>query len=126
MDDFGIIEGRFIRHELNKYGDGLRGSVRRVQRSRGFSSAVWFRDTFSVGDSSLVYRFPRVQRFVDMKSRVYYKKKNGERVALGKGRKRAHPIYNKPSFGWRKYLVRSLSFGFSEEVRRQFQNLKEE
>lgn len=126
MEELGVIEKRFIQRELKKYAEGFTRSVRRVQSSRGFSSGIWNNNSFAVGENEMEYRLPKAQRFVDMKTRnAKGYTKGTRRIPSGKEKKKYHPVYNNIVMGWKKYLVRSLSFGFTEEVKNQFQKLEQ-
>lgn len=118
VSDIGIIEGRFIRHQLRVYGENLSRDSQRVQNRNGFSSPIWSRTRVNVSENRLEYSLPKVQRFVDMKYR--------NSKAFGKKRKKSYPIYNRPVMGNKKHLVKMLSFGFTEEVKNQFRNLEAE
>lgn len=125
--DIGVIEGRFIKHQLKIYGEDVMSSSKKIRDNNSFSSPVWSRSNFSLGENSLDYRIPLVQRFVDMKTRTSKGYTRGNRkIPGGKKKKKNYPIHNKPTMVHKKYLVKMLSFGFTEEVKEQFRKLSDE
>lgn len=139
--DIGVIEGRFIRHQLKIYGEDVMKSSK-LKRSHartldkkatvkkkkkvyktGFENTDWNTSTYEISNNSIIYTTPKAMRFVDMKRR---------RIYLGRGsysdvkRVKNHSIHNKPTMVHKKYLVKMLSFGFTEEVKEQFRKLSDE
>lgn len=126
MSDIGVIEGRFIRHQLKVYGEDVMKSSKRVRDRSGFSSEVWDKSGVSQSDKSLTYKVPMAMRFVDMKTRTSKGFTKGTRKkAPGKKKKKNYPVHNKPTMAHKRYLVKMLSFGFTEEVKEQFRQLQD-
>lgn len=126
MEDIGVIEGRFIKRQLEIYGEDVLSSSKKVQRKSNFSSAIWDRAGVSVNGKSLTYRVPMAMRFVDMKTRTSKGYTRGTRkMPAGKKRKKNYPVHNKPTMAHKRYLVKMLSYGFTEEVKQQFRKLED-
>ncbi|WP_018676131.1 hypothetical protein [Riemerella columbina] len=120
----GIIEGRFIKAMLEQYGEDVLKSSKRVRSRNQFRSSKWERSSISVSDNAVDYRIPAPMRFVDMKTRKSKGYTRGTRkVPGGKRKKKNYPVHNKPTMVHKKFLVKSLSYGFTEEVKQQFRAL---
>ncbi|VDH05862.1 hypothetical protein [Bergeyella zoohelcum] len=124
----GVIEARFIRAALQRYGEDVmdsskkaRSKARTIDTNRtgkkrkyktGFSSSEWdSASTIKVDKNKMTYTIPKPMRFVDMKKQKQKKKRN-------------HPVHNKPTSGHKRYLIRTLSFGFTEEIKEKFRQLE--
>ena len=121
-NDTGIIEGRFITHVLNEQSaEILQDSKKQM---KGFSSGKWSRNKMTVRGDTLTYDTVAATRFVDMKTRRSkgYTRGN-KKIPPGKRKKKSFPIHNKPIFRHKKIIVRTLSFGFTDEVKRSFRQL---
>lgn len=120
--EVGIIEGRFIKHVLDdQAGEIMKDSKRSM---KGFSSSRWARNGMTVTSDSLTYEFIAATRFVDMKTRRSKGYTRGNRkIPPGKKKKKNFPIHNQPIFRHKKFIVRTLSFGFTDEVKASFKQL---
>ena len=92
----------------------------------GFSSDFWQDKNFSTSDVSLVYSHLPVHRFVDMKTRNASNRTSAtkRRLKSGKIKKKFYPIHNKVIWSNKRFLVKELSFGFTDAVKKQFENLE--
>ncbi|HFK5518833.1 hypothetical protein CMU39_14205 [Elizabethkingia anophelis] len=118
----GIIEGRFITHVLNEQGDEILKDSKK--QMKGFTSAKWSRNKMTINDNTLTYDTVAATRFVDMKTRRSkgYTRGN-KKIPPGKKKKKSFPIHNKPIFRHKKNIIRTLSFGFTDEVKNSFRQL---
>ncbi|AFR35905.1 hypothetical protein [Riemerella anatipestifer] len=124
--DVGVIEGRFIKAKLQQYGEDVLKSSKKHRRINRFSSSKWDTGSISVSDNAVDYRILAPMRFVDMKTRKSRGYTRGTRkIPGGKKKKKNYPVHNKPTMVHKKFLVKSLSFGFTEEVKQQFRALAE-
>lgn len=123
--DIGIIEGRFISKVLNDEGNAMLGDGEKVMRQRGFSSAKFFNHTISVNENEMTYKHTAAQRFVDMKTRSVGRTTSSKKKVQKSGRvsKKSHPVHNKPIWSHKRFIIRKLSFGFTEEVKNSFRQL---
>lgn len=120
--DIGIIEGRFITHVLNDQAKEILLDSKRAMR--GFTSNKWSRNGATVNGDTLTYEQIAPTRFVDMKTRRSKGYTRGTRkIPAGKRKKKNFPIHNKPIFRHKKFIVRTLSFGFTDEVKESFRQL---
>lgn len=85
----------------------------RAMRQRGFKTAAFYDNSFSVSNDTLQINIVKLHRFVDMGP------KNSKG---GRNKAKSHPIYNRIMFGHLPNIVNELSFGFSDAV---IQELKE-
>lgn len=120
------IEERFIEQSLRDQAASILKDSRREMR--GFSQTKWRRVNMSVDKNSLTYEHLAVHRFVDMKTR---KAKNysaaTRKVKAGREKKKKnYPIHNKIIFSHKRFLIKQLSFGFTEEVKAQFRKLQDD
>lgn len=124
--ELGIIEGRFIRKVLDDQAKEILQDSKRVQRQNGFKSAKWNNVNMNIGDETLTYSHPSVLRFVDMKTRKAkgYLKATKKMVA-GKKKKKNFPVHNIPIMSHKRHIIRMLSFGFTEEMKNSFRNLRD-
>lgn len=120
--DIGIIEGRFITKTLEDEGKGMLEDSERVMRERDFSSAKFFNHSISVNENEMEYTHTAAERFVDMKTRNIGRStsKSKKVKRSGKTSKRSHPVHNKPIWTHKRFIIRKLSFGFTEEVKNTF------
>ncbi|MDV4025249.1 hypothetical protein CMT52_13000 [Elizabethkingia anophelis] len=118
----GIIEGRFITHVLNEQGDEILKDSKK--QMKGFTSAKWSQNKMTINDNTLTYDTVAATRFVDMKTRRSkgYTRGN-KKIPPGKKKKKNFPIHNKPIFRHKKNIIRTLSFGFTDEVKNSFRQL---
>lgn len=120
--DIGIIEGRFITKTLEDEGNGMLEDSEKVMRQRDFSSAKFFNHSISVKENELEYSHTAAERFVDMKTRRIGRttSKSKKVRRSGKVSKKSHPVHNKPIWTHKRFIIRKLSFGFTEEVKNTF------
>lgn len=121
----GIIEGRFIQHVLQDQGKEIYGDIRKLQKRYNFKSNKWFTSSYSVSDKTMTYEHIAAQRFVDIKTRrVKGYRKGTRKVPPGKiNKKIVFAIHNKPIWTHKKFIIKTLSFGFTEEVMENFRRL---
>lgn len=124
--NIGVIEGRFIESTLKEYGERVMKGSKKIMVERGFSSPIWNRAKVAVNQNVLDYDVALAQRFVDMKTRTSKGYTSGtKKRPPGKKPKKHHPVHNKIVMGHKKHLVRTLSFGFTEKVKRQMKELED-
>ncbi|MBD8081133.1 hypothetical protein [Chryseobacterium caseinilyticum] len=120
----GIIEGLFIKKTLEEQAKGILGDSKRAMK--GFTSAKWSKKKMVIDEDTMTYSHLADFRFVDMKTR---RAKSGynpatRKLKAGKVRKKkSFPIHNKPIMHHKRMLIRTISFGFTEEVKAQFEEL---
>ena len=123
--DIGIIEGRFITHVLNDQAKEIMQDSKR--QMHGFSSTKWGKNTMAVNSDTLTYDTIAATRFVDMKTRRSKGYTRGNRkIPPGKRKKKNFPIHNAPIFRHKKFIVRTLSFGFTDEVKESFRKIAQD
>ena len=120
--DLGVIEGRFIKHVLDdQAGEILKDSKKAM---KGFKSAKWSKNKMVVDANTLTYDTIAATRFVDMKTRRSKGYTRGTRkIPGGKKKKKNFPVHNKPIMRHKKFIVRTLSFGFTDEIKENFRQL---
>lgn len=120
--DLGVIEGRFIKHVLDdQAGEILKDSKKAM---KGFKSAKWSKNKMTVDANTLTYDTIAATRFVDMKTRRSKGYTRGTRkIPGGKKKKKNYPVHNKPIMRHKKFIVRTLSFGFTDEIKENFRAL---
>ena len=120
--DLGVIEGRFIKHVLDdQAGEILKDSKKAM---KGFKSAKWSKNKMVVDANTLTYDTIAATRFVDMKTRRSKSYTRGFRkIPGGKKKKKNFPVHNKPIMRHKKFIVRTLSFGFTDEIKENFRQL---
>ncbi|PWN67600.1 hypothetical protein [Chryseobacterium oncorhynchi] len=121
--DVGIIEGLFIRKTLEDHAKTILEDTKR--QMVGFTNRKWNKRGISVNDNTLVYSHISAFRFVDMKT---VRAKSGysigsKKVRKGKIKKNFFPIHNTPIFSSKRFLIKRLSFGFTDEVKNSFEQL---
>lgn len=121
----GSIEDRFIEQTLRDQAASIIKDSRREQR--GFTSAKWRKVDMSVDKNTLTYQHLAVHRFVDMKTRKAsrYIAATRKMKANREKKKKYYPIHNKVIMSHKRFLVKTLSFGFTDEVKAQFRELAE-
>ena len=120
--DLGVIEGRFIKHVLDDQADEILKSSQRGMK--GSKSAKWGKNKMTVDGNSLTYDTIAATRFVDMKTRKSKGYTRGSnKVPGGKKRKKHYIVHNKPIMRHKKFIVRTLSFGFTDEIKENFRQL---
>lgn len=121
------IEERFIEQTLRDQAASILRDSRREMR--GFSQTKWRRVNMSVDKNSLTYEHLAVHRYQEMRSRKpkTYKSKSGEIKSYpGVKKKKVYPIHNKIIFSHKRFLIKQLSFGFTDEVKAQFRKLQDD
>ena len=120
--DLGVIEGRFIKHVLDdQAGEILKDSKKAM---KGFKSAKWSKNKMVVDANTLTYDTIAATRFVDMRTRRSRGYTRGTRkIPGGKKKKKNFPVHNKPIMRHKKFIVRTLSFGFTDEIKENFRQL---
>lgn len=121
----GTIEERFVEQALRDQAASILRDSRREQR--GFSSPKWRHVNMAVDKNSLTYEHLAVHRFVDMKTRKasHYIAATKKLKANREKKKKFYPIHNKVIMSHKRFLVKTLSFGFTDEVKAQFRALAE-
>ena len=120
----GIVEGLFIKKTLEEQAKGILDASKRAMK--GFTSPKWNKRKMVIDEDTMTYSQISPFRFVDMKTR---KAKSGynpatRKLKAGKVRKKkSFPIHNKPIMHHKRMIVRTLSFGFTQEVMAQFEEL---
>lgn len=121
----GIIEQRFITAMLNKTGKDILADSKREQK--GFTNAKWNHVSANASDNTLTYDHLPRHRFVDMKTRNASNRTSStkKRTRTGKIKKKFYPIHNKVIWSNKRFLVKELSFGFTDAVKKQFLDLEQ-
>ena len=121
----GIIEQRFITAKLNQMGKDILSESKREQK--GFTSAKWNHVSVNTSDNTLTYEHLPQHRFVDMKTRNAGNRTSltKKRLKTGKIRKKFYPIHNKVIWSNKRFLVKELSFGFTDAVKKQFSDVEQ-
>lgn len=104
-----ILEGRFIRMKLAETANDIQQAS--AKKMAGFNSAFWKNRSFNVTDNEMHYEHLKVHRFIDMKTKS---QKDGSKT-----KKKFYPIHNRIVMGQYSQLTRELSFGFTQEIKRQ-------
>lgn len=124
--DIGVIEGRYIRKVLDDQAKEILEDSQRVQKRNRFKSSKWNKVTMNVDSNTLTYSHPSVLRFVDMKTRKNNKAmRSTKKIPKGKTSKKNHPVHNIPVMRHKRFIIRLLSFGFTEEVKESFRKLED-
>jgi hypothetical protein len=121
--EIGIIEGLFIRRTLQEQAKGIMQDSKRAMK--GFTNPKWNKRSMEVTDDTMTYSQIAPFRFVDMKTRRAKSgyNPNTRKLKAGKIRKKNFPIHNKPIYTHKRFIIRTLSFGFTEEVKNQYREL---
>jgi len=109
-----ILEGKFIRMKLTETANEIRDAS--AKKMTGFSSSLWKNRSFGVTDNEMQYEHLKVHRYIDMRTRT---QKDGSKT-----KKKSYPIHNRIVMGQYSQLTRELSFGFTEEIRRQLRSIE--
>ncbi|MHA7822468.1 hypothetical protein ACVVIH_06870 [Chryseobacterium arthrosphaerae] len=121
--DVGIIEGLFIKKTLEDQAQSILEDSKR--KMVGFTNPKWNKRGMSVNDTTLTYSHISAFRFVDMKTiraKAGYNP-GSKKVRKGKIKKKFFPVHNSPIFSNKRFLIRRLSFGFTDEVKNSFEQL---
>ena len=124
--DKGIIEGRFITAVLNDQAKSILKDTRSEMGRRKFRQSKWLKVKAGINGNELDYSTISPIRFVDMKTRIVkkgYSRGTGRKVPPGKKRKKQHPVHNRIIWRHKKFIIRTLSFGFTDEVKESFREL---
>lgn len=113
MSSDKLIEKRFIKSSLENTAKKIQGDV--YKKTSSFRSTFWRANSFSSTDDTMVYNHSIKNRFVDMRTR----NKQGAKV-----KKKSHVVHNRIVMGNYSALVRELSFGFTEDIKQKFRNMK--
>ena len=124
-NDQGIVEGRFIKAVLEDQGKAIYSDINKLKARFSFTNPKWDKATVNISDDTMTYSAAAAERFVDMKTRkVKGYTKGTRKVPAGKIKKKiVFPIHNKVMWTHKKFIIKTLSFGFTGEVREQFQKL---
>lgn len=110
-----ILKGRFIKRELQEEGSDMKQAQTSLMSRRGFKSSEFFTDrSISVDDTALRFDHLAKHRFVDMRRR---------NTKTGSIKKKNHPIHNRILYGHANNIVKRLSFGYTEAVKQEMQDL---
>lgn len=108
-----ILKGIFVRQQLQEEAKEIDDAQTSLMVQRGFNSRDFFSGRgFSVQDEALRYDHLKKHRFVDMRKRNNLKKKS-------------HPIHNRILFGHANNIIRRLSFGYTEAVKQDMEELRQ-
>ena len=120
------IEARFVEQVLRDQAAEILKDSRREMR--GFTSGKWRNVHMTVNKNELRYEHLAVHRFIDMKTRkaTTYATATRKLKAGREKKKKFYPIHNKVIFGNKRFLIKKLSFGFTQEVQDQFRKLDHE
>jgi hypothetical protein len=109
-----VLEGKFIRKSLHETGTDI--VKEQAKRMANFKQGFWKNVVFTVTDKQLDFTFDTRHRFADMKTRKSKK---------GKNKKKSYPIYNKVIFSKYNYLIRELTFGYTDAVKDELRQLSD-
>lgn len=123
--DKGIIEGRFITAVLNDQAKSIISDSRAEMRRRNFDNPKWLKNNIKSDKNTLSYDTIAPTRFTDMKTRIVKKgySRGTKKVPPGKKRKKANPVHNRIIWRHKKFIIRTLSFGFTDEVKESFREM---
>lgn len=107
-----VLEGRFIRKVLSEESADIDAEINK--NMSGFSNKTNRGRVFNVKDTSLIYDLPLTNRFIDMKHRQTKK---------GRIKKKHHNVHNRILFGYANNIVGRISYGFTEEVKKEMMKL---
>lgn len=107
-----VLEGRFIAKVLTEESQEINQEI--TTNMSGFSAETNQGRNFIVRENTLTYNHPMRNRFIDMKSRQTQK---------GKIKKKSYKVHNNILFGYANNIVGRLSFGFTEEVKKEMMKL---
>lgn len=107
-----VLEGRFINKVLTEESQDINDEI--STRMSGFSTSTSRGRNFVVRDHELTYSHPMRNRFIDMKTRQTEK---------GKIKKKNYKVHNNVLFGYANNIVRRLSYGFTEDVKKEMMKL---
>lgn len=111
-----VLESRFIRKVLTEEGQSIDNAQSKLIASRRFESSKWANRSFKVTDTSYVYTHLGPHRFVDMRTR---------NTAVGKKRKKNHPLHNRIIFSHYNNMVKEFTFGFTASVKQQLRQIED-
>lgn len=107
------LEDRFILKTLSDIGQEALAAAEEQMSS--FSEHTKGDRSFATGgNNTLIHRHMKRHRFIDMNSR---------QTQNGKIKKKSYPIHNKILYGFAGELVKRLSFGFTQEVKKEMMKL---
>ena len=110
-----ILKGLFIQQQLREESKDIKQAQTSLMSSRGFNSPEFYDGrSFSVSDNKMTYTHLTKHRFVDMKTR---------NTSKGKVKKNSHPIHNRILFGHFNNIIKRMSFGYTQAVKEQMQEL---
>lgn len=120
------IEERFIEQVLRDQASSILKDSRREMR--GFSQAKWRNVNMSVDKNSLTYTHLAVHRYIDMTTRKAgnYSAATRKLKLNREKKKKNYPIHNRIIFSHKRFIIKQLSFGFTDEVKAQFRKLQED
>lgn len=120
------IEERFIEQVLRDQASSILKDSRREMR--GFSQAKWRNVNMSVDKNSLTYTHLAVHRYIDMRTRKAstFKADRKKKLFNVGTKKRYYPIHNIVIYRHKRFIIKQLSFGFTDEVKAQFRKLQED
>lgn len=111
-----ILKGRFIKRVFQEAGADIISAQTKYMNSRGFESPEWKNRNFNTSDSALTIQHLGRHRFVDMRTR---------NSKSGKKKKKSHPVHNRIIFGHYNFIVRELSYGFTQSVVEELKQLED-
>lgn len=112
------LKKRFVKKVLSEAATDINKAQNSYFASRGFNmSNGWNDRTFNVTDNSLDYEHLKIHRFVDMKTLAL---KDGSKKI-----KKHHAIHNRIFWGHYNNIIRDLSFGFSEEIKKELRKMED-
>lgn len=110
-----VLKGKFIHSKLEETSKEIEALQRKEIAS--FNSSFWNNRSFRVSNGQLIYTHDKRHRYLDMKTRA---NKTGS-----KKKKKSRSIHNKIIWGQYNYLIRELSFGYTEAVKNNIKNIEE-
>jgi hypothetical protein len=111
-----LLEQRYIRQVLQEEGASLKKQQTTTMRRAGFSSRELFASRkIDVTDNVLAFEHLAKHRFTDMKRR---------RTVRGVIKKKNYPIHNRIIYAHANNVVRRVSFGFTDDIKKQMQNIE--
>lgn len=107
-----ILERKFIARVLSEESAEIDQEIN--SKMSGFSDQTNRGRKFAVKDTTLDYRFPMRNRFIDMRHRLTDK---------GRIKKKRHKVHNNILFGYANNMVQRISYGFTQEVKEEMMKM---
>jgi len=108
----GLLEKRFIQRELQDEAKDIDAEM--IKEMVSFSGDTRGGRSFSVINTTLLYRHKKKHRFIDMKKR---------QTKSGVIRKKSYAIHNRILYGHINNIITRTKFGFTDDVKEQMKKM---